>query len=220
MAKRRPYIQFALFAGICLALAGTATPAHAQQIRDGQFIEIWPDSSRTGLFHKSTINVDTLGLWLAVQRRIDSTVNASGSAVNQSEIHVLMTINFSNNANDSANFAVPAGYQMYPLPYDMYMDRFILNTNAPSATGPSTFRTDLPPVSTDSSFLFRISRNASFPATQKAGIGVYKIAKGQGLAVAVTAGVQYDMIRFDEAVLGSAGTSRQVLVNFVMKKLR
>jgi len=170
-----------------------------------------------------SVNVDTSGgMRQYVIRLADSAAaNRSGAVVQQSEIHILYFANFSNNANDSTNFGLPGvNYHMYPLPYNMYADRYILNSNAPSATGPTTFRDDLPSVSTDSSFILRISRNASFAAGQKCGITLYKVAKGQGLSYANTGGVFYDMVRFDEAVLGTAGTSRQVFVNLVIKKLR
>jgi hypothetical protein len=169
-----------------------------------------------------SVNVDTLGLWLAAQRRIDSTVAASAGTPQRGEQIIRLHANFSNGANDSTNLAVNVNgvYQSYLVPYNVYLDRFILATAEPDARGPSTFRDDLPPISPDSAIVFRLSRNASFPAQSRAALTAYKIAANSGLSGANTIGVFYDMIRFDEAVFPAAGTSVQTLIHATVKKNR
>lgn len=149
-----------------------------------------------------------------------AAVNRLGTA--RGEAHIRLWANFGNGANDSTNCYINVNgiYHSYPLPYNMYADRFILITNEPNGRGPSTFRDDLPRVSTDSCLIFRVARNASRTSGSRASMTIYKVARNAGLSFANTVGVFYDMVIFDEAVFGTTGVSRSVLITLSLKKDR
>lgn len=216
MATRRTFIYLALLGFLCLTLTG-----QAQQIKGGEFIEARRDSAQTGFIRTTTMNLDTLELFAAAQRIIDSLIAARAGTPQRGEQIVRLHANFSNGANDSVNLAINVSgvYQAYALPYNMYLDRFILHTDQPNGRNASTFRTDvLPAPTTDSTLIFRLSRNASFSAGVKCALTVYKVPLTGGLSFANTAGDFYDMVRFDEAVFPAAGTSAQTVIHLTLKK--
>ena len=170
------------------------------------------------------VNVDTANAITRayIIRLADSAAANRSGGTARGEVHIRLWQNYSNGANDSTNLYVNVNgvYQTYPLPYNMYADRFVLTTNEPNGRGPSTFRTDLPAVSTDSCLIFRLARNGSRTSGARASLTIYKVGRNTGLSFANTVGVFYDMILFDEAVFGSTGVSRSVLITLSLKKDR
>lgn len=73
MARRRTAIQFALLGLLCLAFTG-----QAQQLKPGILIEFRKDTATTNLIRKTIVDVDTLGLFAAMQRKVDSLITARG----------------------------------------------------------------------------------------------------------------------------------------------
>jgi hypothetical protein len=192
-------------------IAFSAT-TQAQQYRPGYMIVFERDTTKTGFFHTINIEVDST--------QLDSLISALIGVTPKGEIAIRLWANFSNGANDSTNLYVGVNgvYHAYPLPYNLYADRFKLITNEPNARGVTTFRTDLPSVTTDSCFVFRLSRNDSFSSGTRAALTVYKTAANAGLSFANTVGTFYDMVRFDEVVFGTTGVSRSVLITLTVKK--
>jgi hypothetical protein len=96
----------------------------------------------------------------------------------------------------------------------------MIETAKPGKLGPSTWRNDLPKVSTDSALILRISRNASFNAGTRIGLALFKVVRGSGLSFTNTTGTFYDMLRFDEAQFNAAGTSTNYRILLLLKKNR
>lgn len=215
-ARTRYGVQGAWIA--LLLLLFLTSNADAQRWQPGRLMLARYDS----LLYFGYLDVDSLLLRNSMlQRLLDSTASTIGTSTARGEIQFTGVVNFANQANDSTNLQVDGNvYHAHHLLYDMYLDRAMIGTAKPGATSPSTWRDDLPPVTSDSVLIFRLSRNASFAAGARIGLTVYKVAKGTGLAFVNTAGTFYDMIRFDEAIMNTAGTSTQVLTQISLKKRR
>jgi hypothetical protein len=207
---------------ILILIAAIYAPAQSQfapsrYFRPGQFTEFVKNDTSL------SVNVDTLDLFAAMRRMIDSLITARGSGVTvRSEVWLRLYANFSNGSNDSTNLQINVNgvYHAQALPYDVYLDRFVLHTAQPGSKSPATFRDDLPRISTDSAIVFRLSRNASFAAGARAALTAYKVALNSGLSFTNTTGVFYDMVRFDEATFPAAGTSVATVITATLKKNR
>jgi hypothetical protein len=169
------------------------------------------------------VNVDTANALTRayIKRLADSVVSLKVGSPVFEEVQFTGTANFSNATNDSINLPIDGGvWNAKLLLYNMYADRAQIATDKPAAANPNTWRQDLPIVTTDSALIFRLSRNASFAAGTRIGLTIYKVAKGAGLSFTKTSGTFYDMARFDEAIMNTAGTSTQVNVQISLKKRR
>lgn len=200
---------------VLLIVIGYAATLPTNVFKDSTYI--WWGKTDTTL----TPNLDTLALKPALRIYIDSLINLTTSSAVREELKFHFTANFSNNLNDSINLLVNNTFQIIQFAYNMYADRIMVETNKPGELGPSTFRDDLPRVSpADTLLILRLSRNNSFSAGQKIGLTLYKVARSTGLSHGSTAGVFYDMLRFDEAQFNTAGTSTQISVQLLLKKNR
>jgi hypothetical protein len=183
------------------------------------------DSASVGFIRQTTFNLDTAnGLFRAyIIRLADSAAaNRSGAASSKDYEQFPGTVNSLNGANDSINVALYGGvYHVHPNIWAQYLDRVSINTDLPGVVGPSTWRTDLPAISTDSCVIYRISRLASRPGNARIWLTAYKVAAGAGLSFANTVGVFYDALIFDEAQFKAPGAGNtQCHFQFSHKRLR
>lgn len=156
----------------------------------------------------TTMVIDSNGALYTISTSIREEVQFTGVA------------NFGNQATDSTNLQLDGNvYTTHSLPYAMYLDRISLRSAKPGVIIPTTFRTDLPPVGTDSAYVFRIGRKAAATSGSRGSLTVYKVAANSGLSAAATAGDFVDMFIFDEALLyPAAGTSVQILAQISLRK--
>lgn len=194
--------------------------AQSQQIRPGLFLNAKRDSASTGLIRVTNFNLDTLNYGL--RNYIKYWGKDSVQTASKDYEQFPGTFNSLNNANDSVNVALYGGvYHIHPTLWAQYLDRVSVNTDLPGVIIPATWRTDLPPISTDSSFIFRISRLAARPANARIWLTAYKVKAGTGLSFANTVGVFYDAIAMDEAQFKAATTGNtQGHIQFSNKRIR
>lgn len=217
MVTRRTFIQLALFGCLCLIpLTG-----QAQQIRGSSFVILKRDSLSTGFIRVTEISLDTTALktWWP----IDSLGSLIGGSTVREEIQYTGIANFSNPGGGTDSTVLQVWGQAYSgniLVYNVYLDRVHIGTAKPSRFGPSTWRDDLPPISTDSVIVYHIGRDGSRSAGDRGFISAYKVQAGTGLSPTVTTGTFYDMIRFDEVLYPTPGTSVQINAQLSVKKRR
>ena len=175
------------------------------------------------IWHKTdtslSVEFDSLALRNSMlQRLLDSSV---GVTVRE-EIQYTGVAQFSNAASDSTTLQLWGQvYNGHILAYNVYLDRMVINSALPGSYGPSTWRDDLPIISTDSMLVYHIGRLASRPAGSRGFISAYKVALGTGLSAAVTTGTFYDMIIFNEALVFPAPPQGvQLNIQLSVKKRR
>lgn len=131
---------------------------------------------------------------------------------------------------DSAifNFDFGTGIPMIPLPYNMYLDRFVLHfkyaTTVVKARGPTSF--DNPPIISSDSTLYVKIRKTNTPSGIYY-VSVFKVARADGWGATLTSGNIVDMVAVDTFTGTGAGvyfpnstTGTQVYITINLSRAR
>lgn len=143
---------------VVLIVIGYAAPFSSKFFISG-IMTYWTKTDTT-----LAVNVDTLGLWSASHRIIDSLITARASGTDQRDIEyeIYGAKNFAEGTYDTLWMQTGNNTAIYTRPQNLpsRLDRFAIQTQwdgGESAYGPDTW-TDLPPISTDSALLFAVVR--------------------------------------------------------------
>ena len=197
-----------------IALTGAA---HSQQIRAGKLIVLERDSATTSLIRTTKVSSDTGSAAMReyIKRLADSV---AALRAGQDYLPYYYYGVLPNNTSDSVNLQVGVNgvYEGILPSFNMRAYNISLLSSTPHSLV-SAWRTDLPPLSgADSMFIVRVSRNDAM--TPKCAISIYKVIKSAGQDQNdKTVGVEYDHIRFSDAILPT-GANRFFTVVLMMRR--